>query len=123
VRPTVPGRGSGMKVGRGPSHIACLQRGAGPGVADARIRMWSLPGSVMLSTTGVTLTPFAVDNGAVTNDSKSTFSRLTRGHQIMPSMTFNQGKLMLVYYDLRQDHTYGEFLPTNLSGCELLPDV
>ena len=121
--PTMAVADSGIKFVPGPIYIAWSQRGAVPGTPDARIMMLSLPGSVMLSTTGVTLTPFAVDNGAITNDSKSTFSSLTRGHQIMPSMTFNQGKLMLVYYDLRQDHTYGEFLPTNLSGGELLPDA
>ena len=29
----------------------------------------------------------------------------TRGHQFMPALTFTQGKLVLVYYDSRLDHT------------------
>ncbi len=29
----------------------------------------------------------------------------------MPSLTFNAGKLMMIYYDLRQDHTIGQFTP------------
>ena len=121
--PTMAVADSGIPFVPGPIYVAWSQRGAVPGTPDARIMMLSLPGSIMLSPAGIRLTPFAVDNGAVTNDLGGTFSSLTRGHQLMPSMTFNQGKLMLVYYDLRQDHTYADFVPTNLSGGELLPDA
>jgi len=39
-----------------------------------------------------------------------------RGHQIMPALTFAGGKLSLLYYDLRLDHTYGLYTPLlNLS--------
>ena len=35
----------------------------------------------------------------------------------MPTLSFNAGKLMLVYYDLRQDHTLGVFtLTPDLAG-------
>jgi hypothetical protein len=33
------------------------------------------------------------------------------GHQVMPALTFGQGKLMLVYYDTRFDHTRRYFEP------------
>ncbi|HEY1336982.1 MAG TPA: putative Ig domain-containing protein, partial [Bryobacteraceae bacterium] len=32
-----------------------------------------------------------------------------RGHQFMPAMTFAGGKLVVVYYDLRDDNTFGVF--------------
>jgi hypothetical protein len=35
-----------------------------------------------------------------------------RGHQFMPAMTFGGGKLMVIFYDLRQDTTVGNFTPT-----------
>jgi hypothetical protein len=62
--------------------------------------------------------PVPVDNGFVLDDFGNPFPVLSgRGHQVMPSLTFNAGKLMLIYYDLRQDHTLGRFtaLP-DLSG-------
>ncbi len=34
-----------------------------------------------------------------------------RGHQLMPAMTFGGGKLMIVFYDLREDSTTGNFTP------------
>jgi len=34
-----------------------------------------------------------------------------RGHQFMPAMTFGGGKLMVVFYDLRNDATTGLFTP------------
>jgi hypothetical protein len=36
-----------------------------------------------------------------------------RGHQFMPSMTFAAGKVTIAWYDLRQDHTIGTYVPTN----------
>lgn len=36
-----------------------------------------------------------------------------RGHQFMPAMTFAGGRLMIVYYDLRDDTTLGLFTPTS----------
>jgi Putative Ig domain len=34
-----------------------------------------------------------------------------RGHQFMPALSFTSSKLMLVYYDLREDSTIGHFTP------------
>jgi len=34
-----------------------------------------------------------------------------RGHQFMPSITFGGGKVMVVFYDLREDSTVGNFNP------------
>ncbi len=77
-------------------YVAWSQRGMGPG-DDARI---------LLMTTndgGQTWTaPAAVDNP------------LQRGHQFMPTMTYGAGKLMVVYYDMRDDNTVGVY--TSLGG-------
>jgi hypothetical protein len=71
-------------------YIAWAQRGTGIG-GDARI-------VVTNSTNGVNWSaPTVVD------------SNNARGHQLMPALTFAEGKLMLVYYDLREDHTLGLF--------------
>ena len=51
--------------------------------------------------------PYPIDNPAIdplTNPSG-------RGHQIMPALAFAGGKLTLLYYDLRLDHTYGLYTP------------
>jgi hypothetical protein len=77
---------------------------------DARIMMSVSATGVNWSGAG---TP--VDLGLVADDNGNGFVNLTnpsRGHQIMPTLTFNAGKLMLVYYDLRQDHTLGLFTLT-----------
>jgi hypothetical protein len=55
-----------------------------------------------------------VDLGQVPDDLGNPFPNLSnpsRGHQLMPSLSFNAGKLMLAYYDLRLDHTLGVFTP------------
>ena len=55
-----------------------------------------------------------VDLGLVPDDLGNPFPNLSnpsRGHQLMPSLSFNAGKLMLAYYDLRQDHTLGILTP------------
>ncbi len=77
---------------------------------DARIMMSVSGNGLTWSGSG---TP--VDLGLVADDSGNSFTNLanpSRGHQIMPTLTFNAGKLMLVYYDLRQDHTLGVFTLT-----------
>ena len=57
-----------------------------------------------------------VDNGLVADDAGSPFARLTgRGHQFMPALKFAAGKLMVLYYDLRLDHTVGLFSPVSPS--------
>lgn len=64
------------------------------------------------SADGVTWTsiPKLVDNGPVLDDNGNPFGNLSsHGHQIMPSMSFSAGKLSLVYFDSREDHTLGFF--------------
>jgi hypothetical protein len=76
--------------GTGRVYLAWSERGVGPG-GDARI---------MMATSDKTLhfpAPTAVENPS------------TRGHQLMPALTFAAGKLVLVYYDLRDDSTDGQF--------------
>jgi len=113
---------SGIPLVPGPLYVAWSQRGVGPN-GEARIMMLAVPGNASITSSGFRLpTPFPIDNGAVTNDLGGTFPDLKSGHQIMPNMTFNQGKLMVVYYDLRQDHTIGEFTPSVLNGM-FTPDA
>ena len=38
-----------------------------------------------------------------------------RGHQIMPAMTFANGRLTILYYDLRLDHYEGVYTPSSTS--------
>jgi Tol biopolymer transport system component len=38
------------------------------------------------------------------------------GHQLMPALTFAGGRLMLLYYDLREDHTVGRYEPAAQPG-------
>ena len=76
---------------------------------DARINM-------VVSSDGVNWPSMGtlIDNGQVADDNGTPFSNLanpSRGHQLMPTLTFNAGKLTVVYYDLRLDHTLGIFTP------------
>jgi uncharacterized protein YjbI with pentapeptide repeats len=48
----------------------------------------------------------------VDNPSQSATNPSGRGHQIMPAMTFANGRLTLLYYDLRLDH-YADFYTPN----------
>jgi streptogramin lyase len=113
---------SGIQLIPGPVYLAWSQRGVGPN-GEARIMMLPIPGNASFGSGGFKPpTPFPLDNGAITNDDGGTFPTLTSGHQIMPTMTFNQGKLMVLYYDLRQDHTIGEFTPSVSNGL-FTPDA
>ena len=113
---------SGIALIPGPLYLAWSQRGKGPN-GEARIMMLAVPGNASITSSGFKPpTPFPIDNSAVTNDLGGTFPGLNAGHQVMPSMTFNQGKLMVVYYDLRQDHTIGEFAPSVVGGV-FAPDA
>jgi len=92
--------------GSGRVYVAWSQRQAN---GDARIVM-------SVSADGVTwpAAPTPVDLGLVPDDLGNAFPNLSnpsRGHQLMPSLSFTAGKLMLAYYDLRQDHTLGIFTP------------
>lgn len=115
---------SGIPFIPGPVYLAWSQRGEGPN-GEARIMMLAIPGNFSITSSGFKPpTPFPIDNGAITNDVGGTFPSLIYGQQVQPAMTFNQGKLMVVYYDLRQDHTIGEFAPSvdPLSG-DFVPDA
>jgi len=60
-----------------------------------------------------------IDTGPVYDDYGNPFSNLSnRGSQLMPTLNFNQGKLLLTYYDLRQDHTSGLLTPTAEPTCD-----
>ena len=78
--------------GNGEVYIAWSQRGVGPG-GDARIVISTSPNGQSWSA------PVAADN------------QPNRGHQFMPAITFADGQLMLVYYDLRDDNTFTLYDP------------
>jgi len=62
---------------------------------------------------------FMVDNppqNAQTNPSG-------RGHQIMPAITFANGRLTLLYYDLRLDHYENDYTPSANSPGTYAPTL
>ncbi len=76
--------------GNGVLYIAWSQRGVGPG-GDARVVLTTTPDLKKWST------PAPIDNPSV------------RGHQFMPAMTYAGGKILVTWYDMRDDHTYGTY--------------
>ncbi len=59
-----------------------------------------------------------IDSGPVYDDYGSPLVNLSdRGGQLMPTLNFNAGKLILTYYDLRQDHTSGTLTPAPEPTC------
>jgi hypothetical protein len=83
-------------------HVAWAQRNAAN--QDAQIVVAS-------STDGLSWgAPVAVDTAPIVDDFGNAFSR---GHQFMPELTFAAGRLMLVYYDQRLDHTLSFSIPNN----------
>jgi hypothetical protein len=59
-----------------------------------------------------------IDSGPVYDDYGSPLGNLSdRGGQLMPTLNFNAGKLILTYYDLRQDHTSGTLTPAPEPTC------
>ena len=96
---------------RGAVYLAWSQRGLAAGLPDARIAMSTSPDGLNWSA------PFAVDNGALSERNQpvldSLGDTLIRGHQLMPQITVIAGKLFVLYYDFREDHTIGRFLPHN----------
>ena len=83
-------------------HVGWAQRDASTG--DARIVLsTSADGAAWSAPTPVDASPITDDFGA----------SLTRGHQFMPQLTFVAGRLVLVYYDQRLDHTVGFHIPNN----------
>ena len=80
---------------------------------DARIMVEESPDGLNWS-----FVPTPVDNGPLLDDSGNPFSNLSgHGHQLMPSLGFSAGKISLVYFDFREDHTLGFFTPLpDLSG-------
>jgi hypothetical protein len=111
---------SGYPFVPGPLYFAWSQRGVGLNGA-ARIMMLAIPGNLMISSGGITLpTPFPVDNGPITDDAGNMF---TQGHQWAPSMSYIEGKLSLVYYDQRLDHTLGQDQPNVDNSGFFVPDA
>jgi hypothetical protein len=74
---------------------------------------------VTTSTDGVNWTnPIPVDPVSTPDANENPFQR---GHQLMPSMTFAAGKVMLLHYDLRLDSTY-DTLQCLLGSCSNILD-
>src|SRR5260370_33134214 len=98
--PTIAVDDSGIAGVPGHVYVAWAERGVQQPNGDARI---------LVSTSsdgGTWAAPMPVDNAPLSDDLGNQFSR---GHQLMPAMTFIGGKLMIVYYDLRLDATTGVF--------------
>ncbi|MDL2718059.1 MAG: hypothetical protein PT977_09910 [Acidobacteriota bacterium] len=92
--------------GSGRLYLAWSMRGIGPG-GDARVVVSTSANGTAWSA------PVPVDNTIVKDDEGNAFLGLTlRGHQIMPALRFAAGKLMVLYYDLRLDHTFGLYSPS-----------
>ena len=98
--------------GFGITYVAFSARGVGPG-GDARVVVTgSLDGTHWIP-------PIPVDNpgqNSATNPSG-------RGHQIMPAMTFANGRLTLLYYDLRLDHYVDFFNPSPSQPGQYIPTL
>src|SRR5262249_37878107 len=87
-------------------HIAWSQRNTPTN--DAQIVLAT-------STNGATWSnAVPVDAAPITDDSTPQNS-FSRGHQFMPQLTFSQGRLIVLYYDQRLDHTLGfyKYVPGN----------
>jgi Tol biopolymer transport system component len=116
---------SGIPLIPGPLYLAWSQRipsSVNPTILDTKIMMLAIPGNASFTSSGFRPpTPFPLDNGQITNDEGGVFN-LTTGFQLMPAMTFNQGKLMVLYYDLRQDHSIGQFTPSVMND-KFVPDA
>ncbi len=99
---------------QGKVYVAWSQRDAN---GDGKIMMGVSPNGKFFQAGSVA----QVDVGPVTDDNGTSFSNLSgRGSQLMPSLGFAGGKLTLVYYDLRQDHTTGTFVPAPDPACDPL---
>jgi hypothetical protein len=80
-------------------HLAWQERWGAAG--DSRI--------VITTSDGATWSPRApLDDGPVTDPLGNVF---THGHQVMPQLTFSQGRLLALYYDTRLDHARAYYRP------------
>ncbi|MBZ5540581.1 MAG: Ig-like domain repeat protein [Acidobacteriia bacterium] len=102
--------------GFGTVYLAWSQRGFGLSAnltptADARIVMTTSPNGSNWSK------PFPIDNGPLMEGGLPLLSdsgqTLNRGHQVMPQITLAGGKLFVLYYDLREDHTISRYSPNS----------
>jgi len=94
--------------GKSRVHVAWAQRNSVS--QDAQIVVSSSSDGLKWSA------PVPIDAGPVFDDSGNSFFR---GHQFMPQITFADGRLMVVYYDQKLDHTLGLFQPNQ----PFLPDA
>ena len=126
--PALAAGDSGFPFLPGPLYMAWSQRGIGPNPTDARVMVLALPGSFMLTPSGIRFpTAMPVDNGSLTGDDgvpllNDLGGTLSRGHQFMPQMTVAGGKLSVAFYDQREDHTVGVFTPNVPFGPSALGD-
>jgi hypothetical protein len=91
-----------MAASPGRVYVAWAQRDSVTG--DARIMLSSSPDGSSWSA------PVKVADAPITDDLGNSFSR---GHQFMPQLTSVAGRLVLVYYDQRLDHTIDFHIPNN----------
>ena len=95
-------------------YVAWSQRDAN---GDGKVMMGIAPGGRSIQSASIA----PVDIGPVVDDNGNSFSSLSgRGSQLMPSLSFEAGKLVMAYYDLRQDHTTGTFVQAPDPNCDPL---
>lgn len=110
--PTLAVDDSGVPGWPGRVYLAWSQRMGQYG--DARIMLLDFPGSLALTSTGLSLIPSMADSGPLTaEDGLPMFDDLgnpfVSGSQFMPQLTLVGGKLLAVYYDQRLDQTVGNY--------------
>jgi hypothetical protein len=94
------------------AHVAWSQRPSASGdgqvvLATSEVNVPSAPNENFAGC-GDWSAPAPVDATPLADDFGNTFSR---GHQFMPQLTFSQGRLMVLYYDSRTDHTRTYYQP------------
>jgi hypothetical protein len=83
-------------------HVAWAQRNT-PNQDAQIVLSTSTDGAIWSS-------PVAVDAAPITDDTTPIPNTFSRGHQFMPQLTFSQGRLIVLYYDQRLDHTLGFYV-------------
>jgi hypothetical protein len=77
---------------------------AAPTLGDARIDTRPRPTRVLVRSA-------FIDNGPLIDEALPTSNTYTQGHQFMPQVIVNAGRLTAIYYDVHLDHTLGLFKP------------
>ncbi len=89
-------------------HIAFAGRDAN---GDARVLMATAAEPVNWASAQI----LPVESAPIADDAGNLWGIGGRGHQLMPAMTFTEGKLVIAYYFSHFDHTIGDFAPNTIA--------